>query len=235
MDKPPIQILLVEDNPADVVLLEAALEGVAPAAFQVTAVEQIGAALACLAARSFAVALLDLGLPDSQGLATFTRLHAQAPDLPVVVLSGLQDAELAAAAVRAGAQDYLVKDQARDAELVRVIRYAIERHQLQAQLRAREQYFRALIEHSADAVVTLSADGTIGYASPAAAPMLGIAPVDLVGQQACALLHPDDQPASVAILARLREEPHAPCFHAAQQHPGAGGVTAGSDSWLAHP
>ncbi|NTU78764.1 MAG: response regulator [Chloroflexales bacterium] len=207
MDKPAIPLLLVEDNPADVVLLEAALETVAHATFQVTAVEQLGAALTALAARPFDVALLDLGLPDSQGLDTFTRLRAQVPTIPIVVLSGLHDEELAALAVRAGAQDYLVKGQTRGAELARVIRYAIERHQLQAQLCASEQHFRALIEHSADAVTTLTADGTISYASPAAQRILGYRPEERLGQGSFSLVHPDDL---APTLERFQQLVHRP-------------------------
>jgi DNA-binding response OmpR family regulator len=140
MDKPHIHVLLVEDNPADVVMLEAALERTPLVIFCVTAVEQLGHGLARLAEQRFDAVLLDLGLPDSQGLATFSSLYARAPEIPVVVLSGTQDEDLAAEAVHAGAQDYLIKGQAGSELLARAIRYGIERHRLQAQLRAREQH-----------------------------------------------------------------------------------------------
>jgi len=210
MDKPHIHVLLVEDNPADVLMLEAALAHVTQVAFHVTAVEQLGQGLQSLAQRAFDVVLLDLGLPDSQGLATFTRLHAQAPSIPVVVLSGLQDEELATKVVYAGAQDYLIKGQVGSELLVRSIRYAIERHRLQGQLRAREQHFRALIEHSADGIATIDAQGCILYESPAALHMLGYAPDERTGQSALALLHPDDLAVSTAMFRQIQRQPHEP-------------------------
>ena len=69
----------------------------------------------------------NLGLPDSQGLDTFTRIQAVAPDLPVVLFTGISDEELAMEALRMGAQDYLIKGQADDKLMVRSIRYALER------------------------------------------------------------------------------------------------------------
>ncbi|NNJ13227.1 response regulator [Chloroflexales bacterium ZM16-3] len=208
MDKPHIHILLVEDNPADVVLLGVALEQIASASFHMTAVERLKQGMVCLAERSFDVVLLDLGLPDSQGLATFTQLHAQAPEVPVVVLSGMQDEELAAEAVHAGAQDYLVKGYVDREVLARAIRYAIERHQLQSRIRASERYFRALIEHSADGVATLSADGTILYESPAALRMLGYLPDEMIGENSLAFTHPDDRALSSELFQQLLQAPH---------------------------
>ena len=207
MDKLPIHVLLVEDSPIDVIMLEAALNRDGLVTFQVTVVDQLSQGLACLAGQHFDVVLLDLGLPDSQGLATFTRLHAQAPEIPVVVLSGMHDEDLAAVAVQAGGQDYLVKGQAGDDLLARAIRYAIERHRLQFQLRAREQHFRALIEHSADGVATVSADGTIVYESPAALRMLGYRAEDMIGQNALIFIHPDDLTISADLFRQLQQRP----------------------------
>jgi signal transduction histidine kinase len=92
-----------------------------------------------------AVVLLDLSLPDSQGFDTFRRVRAAAPDVPVVVLSGLQDERMAARAVREGAQDYLVKGQVDGQLLARSLRYAIERR------RAEEQRARLIQEQAARA------------------------------------------------------------------------------------
>ncbi len=210
MDNPHIQILLLEDNLADVVMLESALAHIPLVTFHMTVVEQLSQGLACLAERAFDVVLLDLGLPDSQGLATFTRLYTQVPTVPVVVLSGMQDEELAIEAVHAGAQDYLVKGMYGSDMLVRAIRYAIERHQLQAQLRASEQHFRALIEYSADGVATLSADGTILYESPAALRMLGYLPEELIGQSGFTYLHPDDLAVNTEMFLQIRQQPQRP-------------------------
>ncbi|MEI6180676.1 MAG: response regulator [Chloroflexales bacterium] len=210
MAKAQIQVLLIEDNPADVFALEAALKHVGAVRFHVSAVEQLSAGLQCLSERPFDIVLLDLSLPDSDGLATFTRLHAQTPNVPVVVLSGMQDEELAAEAVHAGAQDYLVKGMVGRELLVQAIRYAIERHRLQARLLASERHYRALIEHSADGIATLTADGRFLYASPATHRMLGYDPEELMGQSAFTLLHPDDLAAGTNMYRQLRQQPQQP-------------------------
>src|SRR4029077_21164601 len=85
------------------------------------------------------VVLLDLTLPDSQGFETFTRLHTQAPDVAIVVLSGLDDETLAVRAVQEGAQDYLVKGQVDGGTILRAMRYAIERQRLETVRRDLEQ------------------------------------------------------------------------------------------------
>ena len=102
MDKTQLQILLVEDNPADVIFLREALACETLADFDLTVAESLGEALALLSERTFAAALLDLGLPDSHGLPTLLKLYKSAPDLPVVVLSALADEEVATQAIQAG-------------------------------------------------------------------------------------------------------------------------------------
>ncbi len=128
-----LQVLLIEDNPADADLIEDTLEEAqldllpGAAAFALMRVDRLAAGLARVQAGDVAVVLLDLSLPDSQGLDTFRRLAAAAPTTPIVVLSGLDDEALAGHAVREGAQDYLVKGQVDGATLVRALRYAVER------------------------------------------------------------------------------------------------------------
>ena len=101
--------LVVEDNPADALLLEDVLRRTRDAQFEITHVERLEDALASLAVASYDVVLLDLGLPDSQGPDTVTRLRQSQPGVPVVVLTGLDDEAVGISAVQLGAQDYLVK------------------------------------------------------------------------------------------------------------------------------
>ena len=110
--------------------------------------------------------LLDLSLPDADGLETLVRAHAQAPKIPIVVLTGHDDEALAVRAVRAGAQDYLVKGRVDGELLVRSIRYASERGRAVEALERREEHYRSLIENSLDLISILNLDGTIRYASP---------------------------------------------------------------------
>ena len=134
-DSAKIRVLLIEDNPTDALIVKSELEGDSDARFSVVHVEQLKEALSILEVEHFDVALLDLSLPDSQGFETFTRLYYAVPEMPVVVLSGRVDEELAIKAVHTGAQDYLVKGQTSDNVLPRSIQYAIERQRSQKDLR----------------------------------------------------------------------------------------------------
>ena len=122
-----LHVLIVEDNPADVDLLRDALPETRPIRFHSESVPRLSEALARLATGGIDLVLADLGLPDSQGLATFRKLRQAAPDLAIIVLTGNDDQEMAIAAVREGAQDFLVKGQISGNLLVRAVRYAIER------------------------------------------------------------------------------------------------------------
>jgi two-component system cell cycle response regulator len=130
-----IRILLVEDNPGDVRFFRELLAEVAHGQFEVVTVGRLSQGLRSLFAERFEVVLLDLSLPDSQGLETFTRMQSQFTRTPVVVLTGLDDETLALKAVQKGAQDYLIKGQVDGNLLVRSIRHAIERHAVREELK----------------------------------------------------------------------------------------------------
>ena len=126
-DRQSIQILLVEDDPDDVWVMRNLLGDRWDGPFKLTHVELLSAGLERVSDFTFDIILLDLSLPDSQGLETFYTMHERAADVPIVVLSGYNDESIAVRAVQAGAQDYLVEGQVDDNLLVRSIRYAIER------------------------------------------------------------------------------------------------------------
>ena len=126
----PTRILLIEDNPEHARLLREMLTGMQQASFNLTHAEQLKEGLAKVSDETFDVLLLDLSLPDSQGLDTFDRAYEVASDVPIVVLTGVDDAEIAVQAVQRGAQDFLVKGQVKGDLLGRALRYAIKRHQL---------------------------------------------------------------------------------------------------------
>jgi signal transduction histidine kinase len=123
----PIKVLLVEDNMGDAGLLYEALAEALPEQFQTTHVRRLSEALEHLWEETCNVVLLDLGLPDSHGLDTLVVTRAQAPGVPIVVLTGFQDEAMAVEALKGGAQDYLVKGQVDSKLLVRSMRYAIVR------------------------------------------------------------------------------------------------------------
>jgi len=122
-----ITVLLVEDSAGDAELITLELEEAEEVSFQVEHVSRLASAMEVLGNGEAQAVLLDLGLPDSQGMATFEQARARANHLPIIVLTGLEDEELGVRAVQAGAQDYLVKGQVSSQLLARSIRYAVER------------------------------------------------------------------------------------------------------------
>jgi signal transduction histidine kinase len=140
-------VLLVEDNPGDADLVRETLRDVPHV--ELAHVEDVAHARARLSAEPVDVVLLDLTLPDASGIEGIELLRQAAPDVPIVVLTGTDDDALGARVVQAGAQDYLVKGQTDERLLLRTMRYAVERHQLQVQraaLLALEQAARARAE-----------------------------------------------------------------------------------------
>ena len=139
MNGTSIRVLLIEDQLPDAILLEETLTLTAPGRFIVTRTDRLALALELLRRQPFDVILSDLGLPDSQGADTFVRLRQQARHLPIIVLTGLNDEEMAVATVQAGAQDYLVKGRVPGDLLVRALQYAIERTRIEEELRQRNE------------------------------------------------------------------------------------------------
>ncbi|MBA3658856.1 MAG: GGDEF domain-containing response regulator [Gemmatimonadales bacterium] len=134
MSDASIVVLLVEDNPADAYLTRRVLSELDMLSTRVEVVDRIANARTRLAEGGVDLVVLDLSLPDGQGVETFRRIRESAPTLPVIVLSGLEDEAVALEAVRWGAQDYLVKGRFNGQLLGRSVRYALERQKLQSQL-----------------------------------------------------------------------------------------------------
>ncbi|MEH2309266.1 hybrid sensor histidine kinase/response regulator [Nostoc sp.] len=143
-----IKVLLVEDNPGDVFLLQEFLKEVTTVVVDLKPVERLSEAINYLAKEIFDVILLDLSLPDSQGLETFVIAHHQTKATPIIVLTGINDETLAIRAMQQGAQDYLVKGQVTGDLLVRSMRYAIERQRADDALRHSEERFRVALKNS---------------------------------------------------------------------------------------
>jgi CheY-like chemotaxis protein len=172
------KILLVEDDPEDVLLVRQALEprGDEPAA-EIETAATVAAALARLqqpGAEPYQAVLLDLSLPDSRGIGTFLMVRAARPDVPIVVLTGMTDQELALEAVRLGAQDYLVKGELEPRLLRRSVAYAIERGTLVANL---EQ----LIDKAADGMVVVDSRRVVRFVNKAAEALMCREAEELLG------------------------------------------------------
>lgn len=133
--KRPVKVLLVEAVPEGLSGLGDTLRALPPGAVELERAGSLASALDRLSKGGIDLALLDLTLPDSDGIGTFERAFTFAPDVPMVVLSGVDDEEVALSTVRGGAQDHLVKGQVGPDLLLRSIRYAVERHRLISALR----------------------------------------------------------------------------------------------------
>ncbi len=139
------------------------------------------------------IVLLDLGLPDSERANTFDRLAPYVSHLPVIIISGHDDEELAIRTVQAGAQDYLVKSEITVPLLVRVARHAIERELLKESLRERETFFRLITENVQDLIAVLDRNGKRLYTSPSYRELLDD-PDARLGADSFDSIHPDDLP-----------------------------------------
>jgi len=153
MSETTIRVLLIEDNLGDARLIRKALADAIQADpdipnFDIVRAAKLSTGLKRLAKGDVDVVLLDLSLPDSQGLETFTTAHASAPEIPIIVLSELEDKSLAVEAVRGGAQDYLVKGEADGSLLARAMRHAVEYKQMETTLRDSQAELAAIFENA---------------------------------------------------------------------------------------
>lgn len=134
----PLKVLLVEDSPGDARLLRESLTEVAGDAFELTWAKDLDSACRMASVELIDAIVLDLNLPDSNGFETFAKIRSEFPDLPVLVLTGLEDDQLGLKAIQQGAQDYLSKADVNGAKVARSLRYAVERH------RSRVREFRTM-------------------------------------------------------------------------------------------
>jgi diguanylate cyclase (GGDEF)-like protein/PAS domain S-box-containing protein len=174
MSKKSIKILLlVEDNPGDARLLREMFSEQGSHNTELTHVECISEAERHLAERAFDIIVLDLGLPDAQGLVAVRRAHAAAPRVPLVVLTGLDDESLAAQTLQEGAQDYLIKGQIDARGLLRALRYAIERKAMEEALFVEKERAQVTLNSIGDAVVCTDISGNITFLNLVAEKMTG--------------------------------------------------------------
>lgn len=175
------RVLLIEDNHNDARLFQEMLAEASEIFFELVFADHLSTGLEHLKKRQVDVILLDLGLPDSQGLKTFEKIHDFQPEVPTIILSSLDDLSVAMNSVQAGAQDYLVKGEISGRMLIRAIHNAIERHQMMRVLQANETRLRTIIEQIADGIIVVGDDGTVLYANPAAVHLFGRTQEKIVG------------------------------------------------------
>jgi PAS domain S-box-containing protein len=178
---PPIRILLIEDTPADVAVMQEAFAD-ERADFDVTHAGRLDAGLKHLAQKRFDLVLLDLNLPDSQGVDTVSRVRAQAPRTPIVVLTASDDDVLAMQAVQRGAQDYLVKGyvQVYHNLLGRAVRYAIERQRAEDEVRNAHARTAQLLSSIPSILIQINTEAKVTHWNAVAEATFGIRLADVI-------------------------------------------------------
>jgi PAS domain S-box-containing protein len=197
----PLDVLLVEDSPTDALLITDLLEQVPYPKIVLTRVERLADALSAMRERRYDATLVDLGLPDSSGLATVERLRQDAPELPLIVLTGTTDVRLVPHILARGAQDYVVKQELDGPILAKALVFAVERHRvtveldrfnrelLESQARIREQ--AALIDAAPNAIVVTDLEGVVQFWSKGAERIHGWYAEECLGRRVRDFLHRD--------------------------------------------
>ena len=188
----PLQLLLIEDEAAYAGLVRKTIER-SPAPCEVSWAASLSEGLDQLRSKGFDVAILDLTLPDSEGVETVIRLQAVAPDLPVVVLSGLDDEDIIYDVLCRGVQEYLIKDTSTTVLLPRAIRYAIDRKRSEVELSETVERLECLFNGSPDAVFVENTDGLILDVNPAACRLHDLPREELVGKKVDDLVPPTER------------------------------------------
>ncbi|MGZ4971579.1 MAG: PAS domain S-box protein [Limisphaerales bacterium] len=178
MDQKNIKILLIEDNPDDVFFLRMVLHKADGTSFDIEPVEDLASGIDRLKQGACDVVLLDLTLPDSMGLDTFKAVKAQAREVPIIVLSGLDDETIAVNAVHAGAEDYLVKGRVDSQLITRAIIYAIERTEARKAILRAEEKFRSIFENSVSGIFQTTPEGRYLSVNPALTRIYGYSSTD---------------------------------------------------------
>lgn len=185
-----IKALLIEDNPGDARLIKELLSE-AGTVFDLSHAGRLDEGLMLLAVKPFDVLLLDLNLPDSNGLETVRKVRSQTSSIPIVILTGLDDESTGVSAIHEGAQDYLVKGQI-DARLIaRAVRYAIERKKTEEALRESEDKFYSISALANEAIIVMDNDGKISFWNNAAERLFGHQAQDSLGREAHKILLPE--------------------------------------------
>ena len=195
MSTRPVKVLLVEDNTELAQLIAHMLHQGQARLFNCICLPRLDQSLDRLNVRDIDAVILDLGLPDSDGLRSLRAIRNQSPELPIVVLTAIEDENIALQALREGAQDYLLKSEISSNMVVRTIRFAIERKRGE-QAHAR---LAAIVEGSRDAIIGMDLDGAVVSWNPSAEKMFGYKLEDVAGRS-LSMLVPADAPDEMPVI-----------------------------------
>jgi EAL domain-containing protein (putative c-di-GMP-specific phosphodiesterase class I)/FixJ family two-component response regulator len=177
-----ISVVLVEDDPADARLVEEMVMGGIGDRFELTCLSGLSDARSHLSRHGAACVLLDLSLPDAVGLEGLEALRAEFGEIPIVIITGLDDEDIAVEALHAGAQDYLIKEEIRGDVVRRAVQYAVERKRGEDEVARLSRQNTLILNSAVEGICGLDVSGRISFANPAAARMLGWRMGDLIGR-----------------------------------------------------
>jgi two-component system sensor kinase FixL len=190
--KETICVLLVDDDKADRQLVKLVLAKASQSIqFKIETAGSLSEANELLSRNKYDIILLDLGLPDSQGIETVRNIHKFIPNTPIVVLTGLDDEDIGLKAIKTGAEDYMTKGKSLEYVLVRTIRYAIGRKQTEKALARNENLLRTIINATKEAMISIDDEGLVNLFNPAAEKMFDRKKEEMIGQSIDCLL-PDE-------------------------------------------
>ncbi|MGD9367073.1 MAG: ATP-binding protein [Desulfobacteraceae bacterium] len=198
--KHTINILLIEDNTNYAELTLEILSRSQRPRYHIEWVQRLEDGLALLNDLNVDVVLLDMTLPDSNGINTLQRTVNAVPEMPIIMLTGHDDETLAIQALHHGAQDYLIKGQHETALLPRAVTYAIERKRVQCALQSSESRFRRIIEQNADPIIIIDGYFKIRFANPAVVRLFSRKYEDMVGTVFGFPLPPPDKTTEIEII-----------------------------------
>ena len=181
-NKARFKILLIQNDPSAAARIKTALAAEEPGSFEVEWVRQLSQGLKALSKMGIAAVLLDLSLPDSEGVETFDKLFAASPDVPILILAGNGTEGLAKEAVSRGAKDYLVEAHLDTYSLQRALRNAVERSSIEDALYAEKERAVVTLNSIGDAVLCTNISGRITYLNAVAEEMTGWPLIEAIGK-----------------------------------------------------
>ena len=188
MDEKIIHIMLVEDNPGDALIINEMLKEIYDDKFELAHFKRVDEGLKHIE-EDFDILLLDLNLPDSHGVETFKTMNKHVPELPIIILTGLVDENLAINIVSEGAQDYLVKGQIDKQLLSKSIKYSIERKKIERDLKKSEEKYKQMVEKIESGLFVIDSNNQITYINNQMASMLGYTTDEITKQDVFQFIH----------------------------------------------
>ncbi len=176
-----IRVILVEDNPGDTLIIKEMLKEIYGNNFELLNFERLEEGLKHIK-EDVDIMLLDLNLPDSHGIETFKTMKDHAPELPIIILTGLVDEDLAINIVSKGAQDYLVKGQIDKQLLSRSMKYSIERKRIEIDLRNSEEKYRLMVEKIESGLFLINSNNKLNYVNHQMSNMLGYSEEEMLNR-----------------------------------------------------